>query len=95
MKKGTFELGGNDPFLVLKDAEIDKAVDCAYKSRMLANAQSCINAKRFFIQDEIFDEFTAKLISKIKTETLIGDPLDPKINLGPLALQKQVTLLKD
>jgi acyl-CoA reductase-like NAD-dependent aldehyde dehydrogenase len=37
MKKGTFELGGNDPFLVLADADVDKAVACAYKSRMMTN----------------------------------------------------------
>ena len=94
MKKGTFELGGNDPFIVIRYANIEKAVDCAYRSRMLANGQSCINAKRFIVQDEVFDEFRDRLIEKIKNETIIGDPIDPKTTLGPLANEKQHILLK-
>ena len=66
MRKATLELGGNDPFLALRDCNIDAAVDAAYTSRMAANAQACINAKRFIVQDEIYDEFKEKLIEKIK-----------------------------
>jgi len=44
MTKATFELGGNDPFIVFKDANIDKAVETAYKSRMQANGQAAVNA---------------------------------------------------
>lgn len=49
MIKATFELGGNDAFIVLNDANIDKAVEAAYKSRMLCNGQAAVNAKRFII----------------------------------------------
>lgn len=49
MRKASLELGGNDPFLALRDCNIAKAVDAAYRSRMGANAQACINAKRFII----------------------------------------------
>lgn len=66
VKKASLELGGNDPFVVLKDADIDKAVDAAYASRMANNAQACINAKRFIITTMVYDEFKNKLIEKIK-----------------------------
>lgn len=57
LKKSTLELGGNDPFCVLKDADIAKAVEIAYKSRMAANGQACINAKRFIIEGAVYDQF--------------------------------------
>lgn len=95
MKKTTLELGGNDPFCVLADADIGKAVDCAYKSRMGANGQACINAKRFIIEEAIYDEFRDRLIENIRKTTVIGDPLLPATNLGPLALHRQMIKLKD
>ena len=49
MKKASFELGGNDPFLALRDCNVEKAVNAAFTSRMVANAQACINAKRFLV----------------------------------------------
>lgn len=84
MKKATFELGGNDPFIVYRDANINKAVEAAYKSRMLCNAQAAVNAKRFIIHDEVYDEFRGKLIEYIDKHTVIGDPLDLKTTLGPM-----------
>jgi len=65
MKKGHFELGGNDPFIVLKDADLDKAASLSYKSRMGANAQACINAKRFIIEKSVYPDFKQKLIDVI------------------------------
>lgn len=82
----TLELGGNDPFCVLADADLQKAVECAYKSRMGANGQACINAKRFIVEEKVYDEFRDRLIEYIKEKTVIGDPLLPDTNLGPLAL---------
>ena len=89
MKKGCFELGGNDPFVVLKDADMEKAVDAAYASRMACNAQACINAKRFIVTSMVYDEFRDRLIEKIKSTTVMGDPMDRKVNLGPLVSQSQ------
>jgi succinate-semialdehyde dehydrogenase/glutarate-semialdehyde dehydrogenase len=88
MHKSTLELGGNDPFLALRDCNVEKAVDAAYRSRMASNGQACINAKRFIVQDEIFDEFKERLIQKIKTECILGDPMDPKTTFGPLAMTR-------
>lgn len=93
MKKGHFELGGNDPFIVLKDADLPKAALTAYRSRMGANAQACINAKRFIVEDSVYDDFKHHLIEVIKEQTVIGDPTDEKTTLGPLALDRQKSLL--
>ena len=95
MRKSVLELGGNDPFLALRDCNVEKAVDAAYRSRMASNGQACINAKRFIVQEEIYEEFRDRLIQKIKSDTVMGDPMNPKTTFGPLALQRQVDSLKN
>lgn len=95
VKKGCFELGGSDPFIVLKDADMERAVETAYLSRMSNSGQACINAKRFIITAPVYDEFRDRLIEKIKSTTKIGDPSDPETNLGPLALKRQKTKLME
>ena len=95
MKKGCFELGGSDPFVVLKDANMEAAVNAAYPSRMGNSGQTCNNAKRFIITSSVYDEFRDRLIEKIKEKTVIGDPMDPRTNLGPLAMKQQVTRIKN
>lgn len=54
MKKGTFELGGNDPFIVLEEANLEKAAQIAYKSRMNCNGQTGFAAKRFIIEECVY-----------------------------------------
>jgi len=92
-KKGTFELGGSDPFVVMKDANMERAVDAAWTSRTSNTGQACINAKRFIITAPVYDEFKERLLEKIKSTAVIGDPMDPLTNIGPLASQKQKELL--
>ena len=94
MKKGCFELGGSDPFIVLDDSDIDLAVEKAYISRMVNNGQACINAKRFIIMDSVYDKFRDALIDKIST-TKIGDAMDSAVNLGPLAIKHLTEKLVD
>ena len=95
MKKGCFELGGSDPFVVLKDANLERAVDVAYTSRMGNTGQVCTSAKRFIITAPVYDEFRDRLIEKIKSTVNIGDPMDPAVNCGPLAMDRQKdTLLR-
>ena len=65
MKKGCFELGGSDPFIVLKDANLERAVEAAYTSRMANSGQACINAKRFIITSPVYNEFRDRLLDKI------------------------------
>lgn len=66
MKKGTFELGGNDAFLVLSEANIEKAAQTAYKSRLNCNGQTGFNAKRFIIEECVYEEFRDRLLDIIK-----------------------------
>lgn len=94
MIKATFELGGNDPFIVLSDANIEKAVIAAYKSRMLCNGQAAVNAKRFIVHDEVYDEFRGRLLEYIDKHTVIGDPFDLKTTLGPMGGKKGMTNLR-
>jgi len=85
MKKACFELGGSDPFVVLKDANMEQAVNVAYASRMANSGQVCCSAKRFIITAPVYDEFRDRLIEKIRATSVIGDPMDPVITVGPLA----------
>jgi succinate-semialdehyde dehydrogenase/glutarate-semialdehyde dehydrogenase len=78
------ELGGSDAFIVLNDANLEKAATVATQSRMLNAGQACICAKRFIVTEKVADEFTALFTQKIKSLQQ-GNPLQEGINLGPLA----------
>ena len=84
IKKTVLELGGSNAFIVLEDADIDKAVEIGVKARMLNTGQSCIAAKRFIILDKVYDEFISKFIKSVQ-ELKSGDPLDEITKVGPLA----------
>ena len=87
MKKVTLELGGNDPLIVLGDANIDKAVKGVINGAFLNAGQVCMGVKRIIIDDEIADEFAEKLVEE--TEKLVmGNPLDEKTTLGTLISKK-------
>ena len=84
LKKTVLELGGSDPFIVLEDADLDKAVATAISSRMVNQGQTCISAKRFIVSEKILAEFTKKLV-RLVSELRMGDPLDPSTQVAPLA----------
>ncbi len=84
LKKTVLELGGSDPFIVLKTADLDLAVNAAVTARMINNGQSCIAAKRFIVEDAIAAEFETRLIQAFG-DLKIGDPMLPETDLGPLA----------
>jgi succinate-semialdehyde dehydrogenase/glutarate-semialdehyde dehydrogenase len=84
IKKTVMELGGSDPFIVLGDADIDKAVAAFVGSRYRNAGQSCNAAKRLLLDEKIADLFTQKLLTELEKE-VIGDQLDPKTTMGPLA----------
>lgn len=87
MKKVTLELGGNDPMVVLKDADIDKAVKGVINGAFLNAGQVCMGVKRIIIEDEIADEFAEKLV--VETEKLVmGNPLSTDTTLGTLISEK-------
>ena len=76
------ELGGKAPFILLPDGDVDKAVEAAVVSRHLNSGQVCTCPERFYIHDNVFDEFLQKYtaaVSKLK----IGDPMDDETDIGP------------
>ncbi len=78
------ELGGNAPFLVFDDADVDAAVDGAMLGKFRNNGQSCIAANRFLVQDGVYDAFVERLVSAVDSMS-VGNPLaDPVPDLGPL-----------
>lgn len=84
IKPSVLELGGSDPFIVLADADLDRAVATGVQSRMQNNAQSCIAAKRFIVEAPVAEEFTRRYVTKMESLT-IGDPMDETTDVGPLA----------
>jgi acyl-CoA reductase-like NAD-dependent aldehyde dehydrogenase len=83
-KKIVLELGGSDPFVVLDDADLAKAVQLGVIARFANNAQSCIAAKRFLIADTVFEEFSSRYVAAVRG-LVIGDPMQATTKLGPLA----------
>ncbi len=84
LKKTVMELGGSDPFIILRDAYIKEAVKVGITARVLNNGQSCIAAKRFILVDEIANEYEIRYIEKMES-LVVGDPMDMRTELGPLA----------
>ena len=84
LKKSVLELGGNNAFIVLEDADIDAAIKIAVIARMLNCGQSCIAAKRFILVEGIYDEFVTKFTDAIRL-LKSGDTLDENTNIGPMA----------
>jgi succinate-semialdehyde dehydrogenase/glutarate-semialdehyde dehydrogenase len=84
LKKCVLELGGSDPFIVLKDADIALTVKNAVASRFLNAGQSCIAAKRFIVVDSVAETFVEQL-GRAVTQLTPGDPMDPATRLAPMA----------
>ena len=82
LKKTVLELGGNDPYLILEDADLDYAVKACIEGRLLNNGQSCISAKRLIVTKNIIESFTQKLIDNLVSKVM-GDPHDD-VDYGPL-----------
>ncbi|UCH15478.1 MAG: NAD-dependent succinate-semialdehyde dehydrogenase, partial [Bacteroidales bacterium] len=92
IKKSVLELGGSDPFIILKDADINTAADIAAKARMINCGQSCIAAKRFIIEEEIYDEFILRFQKNLH-QLKFGDPLDETSDYASMASQKLKEIL--
>ncbi len=84
IKKAVLELGGSDPFVVMPSADLAAAAATAVKARTINNGQSCIAAKRFIVHASIAGEFERLFVEKMKA-LKVGDPLDPSVEIGPLA----------
>jgi len=86
IKPTVLELGGSDAFIIMPSADLDKAVNVAVIARTQNCGQSCIAGKRFIIHADIYDEFRAKFKSAFEALN-VGDPNDPKTDIGPLVTQ--------
>ncbi|MGK9475554.1 NAD-dependent succinate-semialdehyde dehydrogenase [Melioribacter sp. OK-6-Me] len=84
LKKTVLELGGSDPFIVLKDADVEEAARVAVKARIINNGQSCIAAKRFIVADEVYDEFMEKFVDNMN-RLRVCNPMERDCDLGPIA----------
>jgi len=84
MKKGVFELGGSDAYLILGDADIGRAAEVCAQSRLINSGQSCVCAKRFIVVRSAQHEFEARFVARMAARR-VGDPLDPTMDVGPLA----------
>ena len=83
LKRLSMELGGNAPFIVFDDADLDKSMKAVIASKFRNAGQTCVSANRILVQDAIYDEFAARLSKKVAS-FVVGDGLNDKVSIGPL-----------
>lgn len=90
VKRLSLELGGNAPFVVFADADLDQAVDAAMATKFRHAGQTCVCANRFLVHESIHDEFVTKLRAKIEETIRVGAGMDPAVTMGPLITAEAV-----
>ena len=88
------ELGGNAPFIVFDDADIDAAVEGAIMCKFRNNGQTCVCANRIYVQAGVYDEFAEKLRARV-AEMKVGDGLAGEVDLGPLITRKAIDKVQE
>jgi succinate-semialdehyde dehydrogenase / glutarate-semialdehyde dehydrogenase len=83
VKKMSLELGGNAPFIVFDDADVDSAVEGAFASKYRNAGQTCVCSNRFYVQEGVYDQFVEKFAAKVRTAK-VGNGFDEGVNQGPL-----------
>jgi len=94
LKKTVLELGSNDGYMVLDDADIDLAVETCVQARLYNNGETCVAAKRFIVVDAVYQEFRDKFVEKM-SQIEYGDPTDENTTLGPIAREDLRETLHD
>jgi alpha-ketoglutaric semialdehyde dehydrogenase len=87
-KRAQLEMGGHNSLIVMSDADLDRAVAAAYAGAFLAAGQKCTATRRIFLQEQIYDEFRERLLARMR-QAVIGDPSDPRTEIGPLLNERQ------
>jgi succinate-semialdehyde dehydrogenase/glutarate-semialdehyde dehydrogenase len=87
IKKTVLELGGSDPYLILRDADLELAVERCVTSRLINSGQSCIAAKRFIVEAPLHDRFAEAFVESMRAKRA-ADPFEPDADIGPLAQAK-------
>ncbi|WP_042461925.1 aldehyde dehydrogenase family protein [Neobacillus dielmonensis] len=83
LKRTALELGGNNPFVVLKDADVNQAVNSAIMGKYLHQGQICMSINRIIVHEDLYDEFARKFVERAK-QVPYGNPKDPSVVIGPL-----------
>ena len=94
IKKVSLELGGNAPFIVIDDADLDKSVEGAQASKFRNAGQTCVCANRLYVQDGVYDRFAEKLQQAV-SKLHLGDGLQPDVTTGPLIDEKAVAKVQE
>lgn len=94
LKKTVLELGSNDAYLVLEDADIETAVKFSVMGRLYNNGQTCVSAKRFIVADKVYDAFIEAYVAQM-SKIPMGDPMDDETKLGPLSSTEQLETVRD
>ncbi len=94
LKKTLLELGSNDAYLVLEDADIALAVKTCVQGRIYNNGETCVSAKRFVVTDAVYDTFVPAFVEAMENVTM-GDPLEADTQLGPLSSREQFDTIAD
>ncbi len=89
VKKVSLELGGNAPFIVFDDADLEEAITGALICKFRNSGQTCISANRIFVQDEIYDAFLSRLVEEVG-KLKVGNGLEPETRVGPLIEQAAI-----
>jgi aldehyde dehydrogenase (NAD+) len=93
-KRVQLELGGQNPLIVMADADLDRAVEAAYAGAFWSAGQKCTATRRIYVQDEAYDDFRGKLLARIDRGH-VGDPSDPAVEVGPLVNERQLAEVLD
>ncbi len=88
VKKTSMELGGNAPFIVFNDADIDAAVQGAMVSKFRNAGQTCVCSNRILVQEDVYDEFSKKLTAAVESGLVLGNGMDEGVTTGPLINEK-------
>ncbi|MCR9117344.1 MAG: NAD-dependent succinate-semialdehyde dehydrogenase [bacterium] len=94
LKRSVLELGGNDAFIVLEDADLEHVIEMAVKGRMVNTGQSCVAAKRFIVVEPVAEAFLNGLQESL-SKMVMGDPMEPDTQVGPLSTEQAAVDLNE